>query len=226
MAAPVEPAPDRSRLGEELSGARLAGVLAVLAAALGADVWLLRATWGATFYGGRLLLSALVVVADLALVRFRRRSLGLTAMPRPGHRYWLWAGALMGAAVLLFSLAAWVVFRLLGWPMPAPAPFADGWHAASWFVTACLITPLTEEVLYRLALCVPLAALLRKRWPVVLLSGAVFGGLHFLSGNPGPDNFIAGYLFAWAYLRSDSLLVPVVFHAVGNTFVLLVRLAL
>ena len=57
-------------------------------------------------------------------------------------------------------------------------------------------------------------------WGTIFLSGCAFGALHFLYGNPAPDNFIAGYFLAWAYLKSGSVVVPIVLHSLGNLFVL------
>jgi membrane protease YdiL (CAAX protease family) len=70
-------------------------------------------------------------------------------------------------------------------------------------------------MIYRLVLCVPVAALLRPA-PAILLCGAVFSLLHVVYGNPGPDNLIAGFFLTWAYLRSESLLLPVALHSAGN----------
>jgi membrane protease YdiL (CAAX protease family) len=47
--------------------------------------------------------------------------------------------------------------------------------------------------------------------------------LHVLYGNAGPDNLIAGFFLAWAYLKSGTILVPVVLHSLGNVGVLLAR---
>ena len=79
--------------------------------------------------------------------------------------------------------------------------------------------PILEESVYRLALCVPLAALCGPRWTIAV-SGAVFAALHFVYGNPGPDNFIAGYFLAWAYLKSGTLMIPMALHALGNACVI------
>ena len=51
-------------------------------------------------------------------------------------------------------------------------------------------------------------------------SGLLFGGLHVLYGNPGPDNLVAGFFLAWAILKSGSILVPLALHALGNLCVI------
>jgi membrane protease YdiL (CAAX protease family) len=50
----------------------------------------------------------------------------------------------------------------------------------------------------------------------VLASGAAFGYIHVLYGVPAANNIAAGFVFAWMYLRSGSIAVPIAFHALGN----------
>lgn len=76
--------------------------------------------------------------------------------------------------------------------------------------------------MYRAVLCTPLVALLGP-WYAIVVSGVVFGGLHCLYGNPAPTNFVAGYILAWAYVRSDSIFVPIVWHSLGNAAILVFR---
>jgi membrane protease YdiL (CAAX protease family) len=78
--------------------------------------------------------------------------------------------------------------------------------------------------LYRLVLCVALVGIAGQRW-TILLSGALFAAMHFIYGNPSPDNFIAGYFLAWAFLKSGSILTPIVLHSLGNACVLALSLA-
>ena len=49
-----------------------------------------------------------------------------------------------------------------------------------------------------------------------IAGGIVFAALHFAYGSPGLDNFLAGYILAWAYIKSGSIIVPVVLHSLGN----------
>jgi len=83
----------------------------------------------------------------------------------------------------------------------------------------CVYYPLVEELLYRVVLCAPLVALLGP-WCAIVVSGVAFGALHVLYDNPAPTNFVAGYILAWAYIRSDSILVPIVWHSLGNAAIL------
>ena len=87
------------------------------------------------------------------------------------------------------------------------------------FLRMCVFAPLLEEAIYRVALCVPLAATVGAGWAVAA-SGAAFGLLHAVYGNPSPENVLGGFFLAWAYLRSGSACVPVLLHAAGNLLVL------
>ena len=47
----------------------------------------------------------------------------------------------------------------------------------------------------------------------------LFGLLHVVYGNPGPDNLVAGFFLAWSFLKSGTIVVPVVLHSLGNACV-------
>ena len=63
------------------------------------------------------------------------------------------------------------------------------------------------------------------KWPTIIASGLVFAALHFRFGVASPDNAIAGFVLAWAYIKSESILVPITLHALGNLAVGLYMLA-
>jgi membrane protease YdiL (CAAX protease family) len=52
------------------------------------------------------------------------------------------------------------------------------------------------------------------------LSGITFGMLHILNGNAAADNMVAGFFLGWAFLKSGSIVVPIVLHSLGNLCVL------
>ena len=151
-------------------------------------------------------------------------SLGLTLRPIQGYMYWVWAGILIGIGVLIFIGIALVFQRLLGLSI-GPIKGIPFSKAGPFFYYACINAPILEEAVYRLIICVP-AAPIAKPIGTILISGSLFAALHFVYGNPSPDNFIAGFFLAWAYLKSGSLLVPIVLHACGNFFVLIFQLAI
>ena len=144
-------------------------------------------------------------------------SIGLCG-PSGGWRRWVRLAVRLGAVALVCMGAAAVVWVAAGWRLPVQLlpPAAVG----PAFLRMCVFAPLLEEAIYRTALCVPLAAV-GGPWPAVAASGAVFGLLHVVYGNPSPENVLGGFFLAWAYLRSGSVCVPVLLHAAGNLLVLL-----
>jgi membrane protease YdiL (CAAX protease family) len=89
----------------------------------------------------------------------------------------------------------------------------------------CILAPAVEEGIYRVGLCCGTVGLLRPGGAIAA-SGLLFGALHVLYGNPGPDNLVAGFFLAWAFLKSGSILVPLALHAAGNLCVLASWIAL
>ena len=161
-----------------------------------------------------------VVLVLGALARWDWRSLGLRVVPIQGWWYWAKLTVIAAAGFGVLLLAIYGGARLLGidtGPAPYMTPDQLGWFLRQGVVEA----PLFEETIYRLALCTGAVAVLRK-WPTIAVSGLAFGVLHVLYGNPGPDNILAGYVLAWAYLKSGTIWLPVVYHALGNLTVYLV----
>jgi uncharacterized protein len=92
------------------------------------------------------------------------------------------------------------------------------------FVQMCVLSPIFEEATYQFGLCTGLVTVLRP-WGTIVVTGMIFGALHILYGNPGPDNLIAGYFLAWAYLKSGTIVVPVVLHSFGKLCALAMHFA-
>lgn len=179
--------------------------------AVATDVYLVGSHRGTVAH--RFLLAGASLCALALLGRGGWASLGITFRMAPGYRYWVKVTLLIGAAVGVFCVAAWLILPPLGVDIPLHRLHPKRMVPA--LQSACITAPILEEVLYRLVLCAPLAALAGS-WAAIFLSGAVFAGVHFAYGNPAPDNFIAGYVLAWAYLKSGSILLPVLLHSVGN----------
>lgn len=174
--------------------------------------------------GIRILPALLALVTYGLAAGWDRPSMGLRLRPLQSWTYWAKATVVMGAIVLLFSLLVVGGFALLGHE-PRVAGFSTPSQFWWWVPRACLLYPIVEEYVYRFVLCTPIPAAAGK-WGTILLSGVVFAALHFVGGNPSPDNFIAGYLLGWAYLKSESIVVPVCLHSLGNLCVGLFYLAL
>ncbi len=152
-------------------------------------------------------------VIYLHLVQGDLASVGLTAKPIQGWRYWVRATLIIGLAVLGCIAVGWSVWILLGRKLPVYRIHPDS--AGSIFFGMCVVAPMREEFIYRLALCVPLAGLSRL-WTAVTVSGLTFGALHIVHGNPSPENLIGGFFLAWAYLKSGTIYVPILLHSLGN----------
>jgi len=174
---------------------------------LGACYWRLVLPWH------RFILAGTGAAAISWLSGFDRQALGLVLRPIQGYRYWVKAGIAVGASVLGFCLLILAVIEATGLPLSLRG--LSPHEASSFAFYACLGAPIHEELLYRLVLCLPLMAVAGPKFTIIA-GGAVFAALHFAYGNPAPTNFIAGFFFCWAYLRSGTLLVPIVFHGAGN----------
>lgn len=48
------------------------------------------------------------------------------------------------------------------------------------------------------------------------MSGSSFAALHVVGGVPSPENLVGGLFSAWAYLKSESIAVPVLLRGLGN----------
>ena len=209
-------------IGQELAGSR-----AKLAVSAGAAVALVGADLISGAMDQPIRLSVAVTCVALVgwLARWDADSMGLHLRPRQGWRYWIVAALAMGAVVLAFCGAAALVLVALGRPVPVPRLFSAPSEFWPFLLAACVMAPIAEEAAYRLALCIPCTPLMGP-WPTIALSGVVFAALHFRYGAASPDNLIAGFLFAWAYLKSGSIVVPVALHALGNLSVGLAALGL
>ncbi|HKD35824.1 MAG TPA: CPBP family intramembrane glutamic endopeptidase [Pirellulales bacterium] len=163
------------------------------------------------------LATAVVVTnAVVALQSRDRLSFGFRLTPIQGWVYWAKVTLILGAIVLcVLGLSAAVGLGILRVHVSPPRHIVDRSQIGPLFVWMCIYAPLTEEAMYRLAICPPATAWFGPK-AAIAISGVAFAGAHVLGGNPGPDNQIAGFLLAWAYLKSGSLAVPVALHFLGN----------
>ncbi|MGD9636643.1 MAG: lysostaphin resistance A-like protein [Pirellulales bacterium] len=163
------------------------------------------------------------VVAFVALTNGDFRALGIR-LPAQSIRHWLIVATILAAILLLLGLGGFLILRLgLVPPETASNAVTDPKDFSARLVHLTVIAPVLEETVYRLILCVPIARF--SPLLAVVVSGVTFAGLHFLYGNPGPDNFFAGYLLAWIYLKSGSIYLPILFHAGGNAIILCFQVA-
>lgn len=161
---------------------------------------------------------AIVVCGIFLLATGRHRhSLGLTLHALQPWSYWCRV-TLLVAAVMLVPIGVYSVLALLlDWQVAIPRMSPD--EALNAFYRMCIVAPVCEEAIYRVVLCPPLAAAFGNKI-TILVSGVVFGLLHVVYGNPGPDNLVAGFFLGWAYLKSGTIVVPLAWHSLGNVVAL------
>lgn len=83
------------------------------------------------------------------------------------------------------------------------------------FLSAAVISPLYEEILYRGFLY----RFLRSKFGVriaLFISSTVFMLVHIPTYNTLPVNFISGLIFAWTYEKSGSILPAILIHGFFN----------
>lgn len=185
-------------------------------AAVAVDVWLVRRLRLADDHVvvlARLVPGAACLVTMALVTRGDRAAFGLCG-PRQGVRYWLRALLSMAAIGAVFTALS-VIALVAGWVQPIAGPVDVKFH----LLQGLLIAPIVEEATYRLALCTPGHHVL-GRWPTIVVSGLAFAALHVVYGNPAINNMLGGFLIAWSYAHSGSLVLPWLLHLLGNAAVL------
>lgn len=173
-----------------------------------------------------LLSAAALTLAVLAARRLLDRrsiaSLGLDwRRGQPGRDLWLGVAIAAGMMALIFGLhlaAGWA--RLVGPGWSTGDPEAVLRQAALWGLLFILVG-FYEELLTRGYILQNLEDGLNTGWAVFLSSG-VFGLLHLSNPNSSPVAVLgilgAGLLFAFAYLRTRALWLPIGLHVGWNFF--------
>jgi len=168
------------------------------------------------------LLAGLGLIVYVWAARGNPKSLGLRLKPEQGWKYWIRVTALLISIFLACLIILFIVLKVIH--------FTDA-RAISSLKLFCnlllfnsLINPVIEEIMTRLILCVPLSIFIGNTGAIIG-SGLVFGGFHLASGYGVIPTLLAGHLLAWAFLKSKSILVPIVLHSLGNTCILTFSLA-
>jgi membrane protease YdiL (CAAX protease family) len=163
--------------------------------------------------------AGIALAAYVAMAKSPYGDLGLRVTAENGARYWLKLGLILGASLSIIAVIGIAMLRFgYLWQVAERIPAVPPDAILERFRVMCMEAPLLEEFLYRLIVCVPLA--IRSERIAIVGSGLLFAGLHFVYGNPSPENFVAGYFLAWCYLKSGTILVPIAFHAGGNAIAL------
>lgn len=153
------------------------------------------------------------LVAVLVLSGGDARGLGLCLQPARGWWHWCRIGLWLGAAIG-FALLAWMGFVYAA-GITLPVPRIEPPQRWPTFVYMCIYAPLLEELLFRSLLIFAVRPTLGDRGAIVT-SGVLFAAMHVIGGNASPENQIAGFVFAWAFVQSGTVVVPLSWHAIGN----------
>ena len=133
---------------------------------------------------------------------------------------------IFSAAFLALMMLAEIMYSAAGSGAPNDWRGKYGPSAlAMRIVFASVIYPIAEEFFFRGFL---LGVITRRAGPLVaiLATAVLFTALHSLGGSwlGALQIFVDGVFFAYVRWRSGSLLLPMVFHIIGNTFAVMQRL--
>lgn len=146
-------------------------------------------------------------------------SLGMCLAPTQGWRYWCILAPTVGLLVACLAAPAIGIWLCFGWQMGINSSF--DWNYSGVTADIGVRAPITEELIYRMGVCAPVSAWLGPRTSIVI-SGVLFALIHVLYGNANPINVVSGFVLAWAYLKSNTILVPIILHGLGNLLAWLV----
>ena len=88
------------------------------------------------------------------------------------------------------------------------------------FISICILTPISEELLFRGYMLDALNRL-HGKWPAIIISSIIFGMVHFDPFTMGMAT-IGGVIYGWIRIRTGSLVPGIVAHAMWNTMALMV----
>jgi membrane protease YdiL (CAAX protease family) len=162
------------------------------------------------------------VFAPLWLLVLRPADGRLLVFGRPTAR-WLLLAVIVGVTVAIGgNLLTEAISRLAGVERRAQVEFTStaGATVVLW-VRSGLVVPVVEEVLFRGVVFNWLRAHGSVR-VAVLVSALLFSAVH-LNPVSSVSLFLMGVVLAWLYYYTESLLVPIVAHAAGNSVIILVN---
>lgn len=190
---------------------RTAAVLAVLL--VSCDFAFVIIPLGSVGQSCRAAMGIVALAAAVWVTDGDRISLGLCAAPTQGWRSWIHTSIMIATAVAAALGLSAAIFQFAGRPLAIQVTSPNAvTHRLLWM---CCFAPTTEETVYRVTLCVCLVPSLGC-WKTIFLSGGLFALLHVVYGNPSSENLVGGFFLAWAYLKSETILVPLLLHAGGN----------
>ena len=129
-------------------------------------------------------------------------------------------------------LGLWLMFRMhLPIPLRPAVAGLDGWFM--WLVYQFFYVAVAEEVFFRGYVQANVTRLLGRAHPIgtyaaVLISAGCFALAHVVVQGQVTSllTFIPGLILAWLFLRTQSLLAPILFHGLANIFYGVIALSL
>ncbi len=170
----------------------------------------------------RLALAITAFAAVVYLTDGNLQSVGLRASPKQGWRPWIRTTLAIGLIVATCMAVGFGIWRLTGHEIPIHS--TPPGNIGPSFLHMCVVAPVLEETIYRVIVCVPLASVLGCG-RTIAVNGILFAALHVVYGNPSPENLVGGFFLAWVYLKSETIVLPVLLHCLGNGIVLFAQVA-
>lgn len=104
-------------------------------------------------------------------------------------------------------------------------PGGTSWESSSLalvltFISICVLTPISEELLFRGYILDSLNRL-HGKWPAIIISSMIFGLVHFDPFTIGMAT-IGGIIYGWIRIRTGSLIPGIVAHSMWNTMALMI----
>ena len=185
--------------GETTSRWRIIALGLTAAAVVYADAWLVW-TGKISLMSVRPIPPVIALMAYCLLLRGDLPAMDLRFRPIQGFRYWVLATVWIGAAIGTFLLLALAAALLTGYPIRLYR-YGPPFFGSCLSKCACF-RRFSRKQPYRFGLCAGLVTVIRPR-PTIFVSRMIFGAIHILYGNPGPNNLIAGYFLGLFEERDD-----------------------
>jgi len=114
-------------------------------------------------------------------------------------------------------LGLWLLTSL-GLPIPLRPTVAGGEDWLTWLLYQFLYVAAAEEVFFRGYLQANAMKILGHRWIAVTISAGCFALAHVVVQGQivSALTFLPGLLMAWLFVRTRSLLAPILFHGLAN----------
>lgn len=201
-----------ARVVEATNAGRLAALL--FASAIIAAGWIAFMAPGYTWH----------VLGALAVLAIERLTYGTIASPWgwvnwvESAKHFLRVTAVCSAIILGLLIIAVVVIRVGEYQFEIqPKNIHNTNEFWGWFLFAVITAPLVEEWIYRGLIQPRLRIAVGPRW-AIFLNGILFWIYHWVGHGQitGLNHLAGGWLFAWSWQRTNSLVAPTLLHAVGN----------